>query len=189
MRRRRPSKKGLIALSMAALLLAALLTLLTGPPPSAPNTAGPLPSEGVVSYVYDGDTVEVSGVGKVRIIGIDAMDDYNMERAAEQSRSYGMPLGTVKRWAEEATQFARKTLNHEVVTLDYGPEAHDRYGRVLAYVEMGKDRQDYGLLMIDKGLAAAYGVFNHPRRAQYRRAEEKAQDERVGMWKDATIRP
>jgi len=185
MRRRRP-QKGLIGLAVAVLLFAGLLGLLTREPPAAPAHA---PSEGAVTYVYDGDTVEVAGVGKVRIIGIDAMDGYNMERAAEQSRSYGMPVATVKHWAEEATQFARRTLEHKTVTLEYGPEAHDRYGRVLAYVETGEGREDFGLTMIDKGLAAAYYSFEHPRRARYLSAEDKAQRAQVGMWKDARILP
>ena len=185
MRRRRPLR-GLIGLAVVVLLLGALLELLTREPPAAP--AG-TPTEGAVTYVYDGDTIEVAGVGKVRIIGIDAMDGYNMERAAQQSRSYGMPVATVKRWAEEATQFARRTLDHGTVTLAYGPEAHDRYGRVLAYVETGGGHEDFGLLMIDKGLAAAYYSFEHPRRAQYLRAEDAAQKARVGMWKDAMVFP
>ena len=73
--------------------------------------------------------------------------------------------------------------------LEYGPEARDRYGRVLAYVEMGQDRQDFDLLMLTKGLAAAYEIFEHPRRPQYLSAQAAAQAQRVGMWKDATIRP
>ncbi len=185
MRRRRP-QRGLIGLTIAVLVFAGLLSLLTRPPAPAP---GHEPSEGTVTYVYDGDTVEVSGVGKVRIIGIDAMDGYNMRRAEEQSRDYGMPVATVKHWAEEATEFARRTLDHQTVTLEYGPESHDRYGRVLAYIELGKEREDYGLLMLDKGLAAAYFSFEHPRRKRYLRAEDAAQKARVGMWKDATIFP
>jgi len=186
MRQRRRPPKGLIALAAAVLVLAALLGLL---PVGTQRAPARTPSEGAVTYVYDGDTIEVAGAGKVRIIGIDAMDGYNMSRAAEQSRSYGMPLGTVKHWAQEATKFARATLDHQTVTLEYGPEAHDRYGRVLAYVELGEGREDFGLLMITKGLAAAYVAFDHPRRARYLRAEDRAQDERIGMWKDATIRP
>ncbi len=185
MRRRRP-QRGLIGLAIAVLVFVGLLSLLTRPLPQAPAHE---PSEGTVTYVYDGDTVEVSGVGKVRIIGIDAMDGYNVQRTAEQSRSYGMPAATVKHWAEEATDFARRALDHRTVTLEDGPESHDRYGRVLAYIELGEEREDYGLTMINKGLAAAYFSFEHPRRTRYLRAEDAAQKARVGMWKDATIFP
>lgn len=185
MRRRHPTK-ALAALAVGVLLLAALIGLLARSPSSAPARPG---NEGVVSYVYDGDTIEVAGVGKVRLLGIDAMDDYNLERTAEQARLYGMSQAMVKRWAEEATRFARQTLDHGTVRLEYGPEARDRYGRVLAYVELGEGRQDFDLLMVTKGLAAAYEIFEHPRRAQYLGAEHEAEARRVGMWKDATIRP
>jgi micrococcal nuclease len=186
MRRRRHSARGLVVLIVAVLLLAAALSVLPWGVSRAPVSG---PSEGTVTYVYDGDTIEVSGVGKVRILGIDAMDGYNMQRAGEQAHEYGMPERTIVHWAEEATQVARRTLEHKTVTLEYGPEVTDRYGRVLAYVEIGREREDYGLMMIEKGLAAAYYIFEHPRRAQYLRAEKAAQRERVGMWKDATLFP
>jgi micrococcal nuclease len=188
MRRRHPTK-GLAALAVGALLLVALIGLLAGKSPTSAPASGRPGNEGVVTYVYDGDTVEVAGVGKVRLLGIDAMDDYNLERTAEQARLYGMSEATVKRWAQEATRFARQTLDHQKVRLEYGPEARDRYGRVLAYVEPGQDRQDFDLLMLTKGLAAAYEVFDHPRLAQYISAEHTAEAQRVGMWKDATILP
>ena len=185
MRRRYP-KRGVVALAAAVLLMTALIGLLARSPSPA---AARLGNQGVVTYVYDGDTVEVAGVGKVRLLGIDAMDGYNAERTAEQARDYGMPQARVKHWAEEATSFAREALDGRTVHLEYGPEARDQYGRVLAYLALDEGREDFDLLMITKGLAAAYVVFDHPRLAQYVSAEHEAQAQRAGMWKDATIRP
>jgi micrococcal nuclease len=176
----------LAALAVGVLLMVVRIGLLARGPASAPARPG---NEGAVTYVYDGDTIEVAGVGKVRLLGIDAMDDYNRERTEEQARLYGMSQATVRRWAAEATRFARQTLDRETVHLEFGPEARDRYGRVLAYVELGEERQDFDLLMVTKGLAAAYEIFDHPRLAQYLSAEHEAEAEQVGMWKDATIRP
>ena len=82
---------------MGVLLLAALIGLLAHSSSQAPPAERG--DEGTVTYVYDGDTIEVAGVGKVRLLGIDAMDDYNQDRTAEQARRYGMPAATVKHWA------------------------------------------------------------------------------------------
>jgi len=185
MRGRRPLR-GLAALCVAVLLLAALLGVL--PKGTARKTARPA-GTGRVTYVYDGDTIEVAGVGKVRLIGIDAMDGYNADRTAGQSRRYGMSPERVRHWAEEATRSARRTLQGREVRLGYGPEAFDAYGRVLAYVMLGEEGRDFGLEMITAGLAAAYERFDHPRRGQYLRAQQRAQAQRTGMWSDAQIRP
>ena len=154
---------------------------------AAPETLG-----GVVRFAYDGDTVEVVGVGKVRLIGIDAMDGYNVEKMLGQSRRYGLTAEQVKRWAGQATAFAAERLASRPVTLAFGPEREDRYGRTLAYVDVPgapEGERDFGLLMLDRGLAAAYHAFPHPRLSEYRAAERKAQQRRAGMWQDARVRP
>ncbi len=142
-----------------------------------------------VLRVYDGDTIEVAGVGKVRLIGIDAMDGYKEEKTARQARRYGMSAEQVRRWAERATAFARERLEDRDVLLRRGPELRDDYGRTLAYVELpvegeGEDA-DFNLMMIRRGLAAAYRASSHPRRADYLAAETQAREEHEGFWKDA----
>ena len=142
-----------------------------------------------VTHVYDGDTIEVAGVGKVRLIGVDAMDGVNQKRTASQSAYYEMAPERVRHWAERATQFTRERLEGKEVLLRYGPEVTDRYGRVLAYVHLAQAREggeevDFNLLLIRKGLAAAYRRFSHPRRAEYVLAEGRASAECTGMWAD-----
>ncbi len=163
--------------------------------PSDRGPFSPRPSAvaGAVTHVYDGDTIEVSGVGKVRLIGIDAMDGHNAERMFSQSQLYGLSSGEVRHWAERAAEFARQELKGRRVVLRHGREGFDDYGRTLAYVHLptggtgGGD--DFNLRMLKAGLAAAYRRAEHPRREDYLRAEQAAQDERVGMWRDARIQP
>ncbi len=144
-----------------------------------------------VERVYDGDTIEASGVGKVRLIGIDAMDGYNLERALSQARSFGMSAEQVKAWADRATEYARRRLRGRRVTLCYGPERTDAYGRTLAYVQVpgAAGEEDFNLQMLRAGMAVAYRDFPHPRLEAYVAAEKEAQAARAGLWKDATVRP
>ncbi len=143
---------------------------------------------GRVSQVYDGDTVEVEGVGDVRILGIDALDGYEQARTKDQARRYGMSREQVRHWAERGTAFARRRLAGRVVAVRTGPEPTDAYGRTLAYVHVGEG-EDFGLELLRRGLAAAYRRFEHPRLGGYLAAEGRAQQRRAGMWSDAKIRP
>jgi len=175
----------LVGLALGLLLLAAALVL-----SSRPVTAPParLPLTGRVTRVYDGDTIEVAGVGKVRLIGIDAMDGYNERRMLEQAQRYGMGLGRVRHWAVQATEFAREMLQGRRMTLEPGEQRADAYGRLLAYVRL-ESGEDFNLLMLRKGLAAAYHAFPHPRRQEYLRAEKAAREAGLGLWQDARNRP
>jgi micrococcal nuclease len=145
---------------------------------------------GTVEKVTDGDTIVVAGVGKVRLIGIDAMDAWNKERTASQAAYYGMSQARVRHWAEAASARAKQTLAGKRVILAYGPERRDRYGRALAYVHLpapdGTAGADFQLIMLREGLAAAYRKFNHPRKPAYLAAEAKAKSARKGLWADAT---
>jgi len=182
-------------LAVIATVLAIVLAQVKLSSPSAPAGSGSgtavLVKAGV-THVYDGDTIEVMGVGKVRLIGIDAMDGYNLERALSQARRFGMSVEQVKKWADRATDFARDKLKGRRVGLYFGPERTDGFGRTLAYVHLrGEDGQeeDFDLMMLREGLAAAYHDFPHPRLDEYLKAEKEAQAGRAGMWKDASLRP
>jgi len=186
------ARRRLAGAVFVGLIVAALLSLISRPAPTAPPQVT-LPAFGSVTRVYDGDTVEVEGVGRVRLIGIDAMDSYNEDRLRDQARLYGMPEARVRYWSGQASDFAQKMLDGKGVRLEPGPEARDAYGRVLAYVHVpaggAGDENDFGLLMIEKGLATAYRRFDHPRRAQYLAAEKEARRRRVGLWADAGAAP
>jgi len=195
---RRLARRLLVALIVALVVALAGPRFVSAPAPTAarkPPSAG-VPVEaparsGTVTRVYDGDTIEVSGVGKVRLIGIDAPDGYNLERALSQAHLYGLEVEQVKAWADRATEFARQTLAGQAVALHYGEERKDGFDRTLAYVhvESRQGDEDFSLLILRQGLAAAYRGFDHPRRDLYLQAEAKAKAARAGMWKDAVIQP
>lgn len=140
--------------------------------------------QGTVTHVVDGDTLEVAGVGTVRLIGIDALDAHNRERTTEQATALGMPADEVRAWSEEAAAFARDMLSGSTVVLELGPDERDRYGRALRYLRL-EDGRDFNLLMIQRGLATAYRRFPHPRLDAYIRAEAEARSLRRGLWQDA----
>jgi micrococcal nuclease len=180
---------------LLGLLLAAALVVLrapaaNGPPASA--SANPRERQGVCTYVYDGDTIEVAGVGKVRLIGMDAFDAHNLEKMAGQGRRYGLSPERVRDLAGQGTRRAIAALKGRRVKLRPGYEEKDDYGRVLAYVHVAAEdggERDFSLGMIQEGLGAAFRSFDHPRLAAYLEAEEQARQAGRGMWADARLRP
>jgi endonuclease YncB( thermonuclease family) len=139
-------------------------------------TRGPEPRKdaesGTVTRVVDGDTVDVDGVGRIRVIGIDTP-----ERGA---------CGF-----ESATQAMSVLVLGRPVTLVPGAaDDADRYGRLLRYVDVGAagaSPEDAGLSLISDGWAIARydsrdGYGRHPREDEYVAADAQSPD--LGCYPD-----
>lgn len=144
-------------------------------------------AKGEVTFVYDGDTAEVSGAGKVRLLGIDTLDSRNRSKLREQARHLQMERGEVTRWARRAEAFVRKKLAGERVRLEVGHERRGDYGRLLAYlyIDSGEDEVNFNRLLLEKGLATAYRAFDYRLKKEFLRAEKKARKQDKGLWQDA----
>jgi len=135
---------------------------------SGARTATTAPSAtGVVSRVVDGDTLDVTGLGRVRVIGIDTP-----ERGACGYESATQALTVL-------------VLGREVQLVPGAAEDADRYGRLLRYVDVAG--QDAGLSLIEDGWAIARydsrdGYGRHPREGAYVAADAAAPD--LGCYPD-----
>src|SRR2546428_9884511 len=74
-----------------------------------------------VRYVLDGDTIDVGGRGRVRLLGIDAPE-------------IGAGFDTPAAFAQEAKAYLASLVAHRYVQLDTDGDTFDKYGRRLAYV-------------------------------------------------------
>ena len=84
----------------------------------------------------DGDTVELSGIGKARLIGIDTPEVY----------------GGVECYGREASAYAKRQLDGERVSYTVGRDERDRYGRVLVYLWLA-DGRSFNALLVSRGFA------------------------------------
>ena len=136
-------------------------------PADEPLVPGESSTSGIVTHVVDGDTVDVDGVGRIRVIGIDTP-----ERGA---------CGY-----ESATQAMSVLVLGRPVTLVPGAtDDMDRYGRLLRYVDVGA--RDAGLSLIADGWAIARydsrdGYGRHPREDAYVSADADSAD--LGCYPD-----
>jgi micrococcal nuclease len=140
---------------------------------------GTPPADGVTSAaravtvtgVVDGDTIRVRLDGrdqKVRLIGVNTPEvDW-----------YG---GRAECYGSEAALYARHRLLGRSVRLGFDTRRLDPYGRVLAYVYVG--RELFNLTLVRNGYAEADAVPPDTRMAPlFSRAERGARNMGAGMW-------
>ncbi len=131
-----------------------------------------------VVRVVDGDTLHLAApdstdaVTKVRLLGIDAPE---IATHAED-RMY---------FAQEATAFAERLVCDGQVTvyLDERSGSRDRYGRLLAYIELA-DGSFLNEDLLLEGYAYADLRFRHSYYQKYQQLEASARALRAGLWAD-----
>jgi micrococcal nuclease len=121
-----------------------------------------------VRQVIDGDTITVSGIGIVRLLGVDAPEKQGGYREAE-------------RYGDEATRFMRGLVDGKLVRLEYDGDRQDQYNRTLAYVIL-EDGTIANEAIIRAGWAETYRRFTYRRKPQFQAAEREAREARRGMW-------
>lgn len=141
--------------------------------------APPIADTWTVTKVSDGDTITVRQTTgeelKIRLCGIDANE--------KQQK-----LGT------EATNYLRSLVEkaeNEVLVI---PIEKDRYGRTVAEImSRGKDGVEVSFQeeMLKSGMAMVYPAFINrcPNADAFKRAEEIAKSQRLGVWADASSIP
>jgi len=88
-----------------------------------------------VNRVIDGDTLVIHDNESVRLLGINS---------PEKNEKY----------YQEAKEFLNKKTLNKTITLKFGKDKHDRYGRLLAYVFF--DGKNINLELVEEGLANFY---------------------------------
>lgn len=121
-----------------------------------------------VRYVVDGDTLEVGGVGRVRLLGIDAPE-------------LGSGFATPAPFAREARDRLAALAVGRWVRLERDGDGRDAYQRTLAYV-VRTDGLFLNAELVRAGLARVNARRALRRLGELRRAEELAQLARRGIW-------
>lgn len=129
-----------------------------------------------VSKISDGDTfyvkTENSEKFKIRLIGIDAPESYNL--GLKFHKEY---------FGKEAKIFVTNLLKNKKVKLTFDVQKTDRYGRILAYVylENGVFLNQY---LVENGFAV---VSTFPPNVKFvevfTKAEKSARNKKLGLWK------
>ena len=141
-----------------------LLVLLLATPPSDCSIVA------LVTRVFDGDTVEAAGVGRVRLLGIDAPE-------------IGGPFERPAPFAIEAREALQALVLHRWVRFECDGTRRDVYGRSLFYISL-ESGEFINATLLRTGMARVSARTRLRRWDELRRAEEEAQSRRRGMWGD-----
>lgn len=122
-----------------------------------------------VERVVDGDTLHLTGVGAVRLIGVDTPETYG---------------GREECFGPEATAYVERLLPPGTpVSYTVGEEPRDRYGRLLVYLYARDGETFVNHLLVSRGYATTLTIRPNDRhRRAFERAEAAAREARAGMW-------
>lgn len=127
-----------------------------------------------VEKVIDGDTIVLVGGEKVRYMGIDTPE------------LMGKTTGLEREIGKQAYEFNEKAVEGKTVRLEFEPKGktRDLYGRLLAYVWIGKEM--INLELAKRGLAVVqereYLRFNYSYEEEFLKVQKYAQKNKLGMW-------
>ena len=118
--------------------------------------------------VIDGDTIDVTVFGRVRLLGIDAPE-------------IGRGFDTAAPFSREARERLISLVLHRWIRLEQEGTLPDAYNRHLAYV-MREDGVFVNAALVGDGLARVSARVPLSRLAELEKAEAEAQAFRRGMW-------
>jgi len=123
---------------------------------------------GIVQRVIDGDTIVVSNVGTVRLIGVDTPETVD-------------PRKPVEYFGREASAFTARIAAGKPVRLEFEGSRKDKYDRTLAYVYLADGRL-LNAELIRQGYAHAYTQFAFSKMEEFRALQRDAMEHRRGLW-------
>jgi len=173
-----PPLLGSLAFGMKRLLCFLFFLFLCSPGISAAQSL-----EGQVSWIYDGDTLEVAGIGKVRLLGIDCPEREDSPRDDYYLKRYPIDRQRLRKISAAALDYLIKVAKKQQVRLELDRTPTDTYGRTLAYVYL-KNGQMLNRLLLDQGLATVFRRFDFREKPDFIQREKTARQQQRGIWQN-----
>lgn len=121
-----------------------------------------------VTRIVDGDTIEVSGLGRVRYIGVNTPETKH-------------PSKPVEYYGHEAEEANRRLVGGKTVKLEFDVQQRDQYGRVLAYVYVGSTFVNAWL--VENGFAQVMTIPPNVKYANlFLQLQAEAREAGRGLW-------
>ena len=136
---------------------------------------------GSVSWIYDGDTLRVDGVGKVRLLGIDTPESENSPRDTFYQKKFGIGAKRLRAVARHAKKYNIKNVKGLRIRLITDREKRDKYGRLLAYLYL-PDGRLLNRILLERGMASVFRRYRFSHKDDFLAAEKKAHDAGIGLW-------
>ncbi len=145
------------------------------------NTAHSADLTGRVLWVYDGDTLKIENIGKVRLIGIDTPETKSSSRDRFYLKKYPITAKRLRKIAKQAKYYNMHNIKNQRVNLELDHVHRDKYDRLLAYVYLPDGRM-LNRILLQKGLASVFRRYDFLYKKDFLKIEKKAQKKRLGLW-------
>ncbi|WP_321390104.1 thermonuclease family protein [uncultured Desulfuromusa sp.] len=136
---------------------------------------------GKVLWVYDGDTLKVENIGKVRLVGIDSPESEASTRDHFYRKKFNIEAQQLRRVARQAKKYLMATVKGQTVRLVFANTEKDKYNRFLAYVYLA-DGDMLNRILLEKGLASVFRRYNFQYKKEFLKIEKTARDKGLGLW-------
>lgn len=136
---------------------------------------------GTVSWVYDGDTLEVTGVGRVRLLGIDTPEGKDSERDNYYQRKFNVTPQRLRQIAQLAKRYNIDAAKDRLVRLVTENDQRDKYHRLLAYLYL-PDGRLLNRSLLENGLATVFRRYQFRLKNDFFAAENTARSAKIGLW-------
>jgi len=156
------------------LLVGSLLLLCTSPLFAAEQI-------GTVNWIYDGDTLLVADIGKVRLLGIDTPEVQDSQRDRFYLEQFSIGRKRLRTVAHQAKRFNIKMAKGAQVRLVSDGEQRDKYGRLLVYLYL-PDGRLLNRILLEKGLATVFRRYQFSFKDDFLATEKAAHSAAIGLW-------
>ena len=157
------------------LLCCGFLLLLLFSPASATELYGR------VSWIYDGDTLLVEKIGKVRLLGIDTPESKDSQRDRYYLKQGEISRQKLRKIARQAKMFNIKLVKGAQVRLVFDVTETDQYQRKLAYLYLPDGRM-LNRLLLQQGLASTFRRYQFSYKEEFLALEATARQQQLGLW-------
>lgn len=138
------------------------------PPLPDVTAAGDQSADALVVRVVDGDTFEIEGGERVRLIGIDTPETVK-------------PNASVECFGKQSSERLKHLIEGKMVRLERDRTDRDRYARLLRYAYLGDVLINEALVREGYAESVAYKP-DTAKQTLLDRAEEAARNEKIGRW-------
>ncbi len=136
---------------------------------------------GIVTWIYDGDTIKVKNVGIVRLIGVDCPEKKDNGRDRKFIRLGCKNRRVLRHSARDTLKTFIRRYKGQRVRVEVGGDKRDHYGRVLGYVWLPNGTM-LNRLLLKEGRAMVYRRFDFKHKREFLRLEQQARRHHVGLW-------
>lgn len=147
-------------------------------PPTAPSPTPLEPGVYEVEYVVDGDTLQLIGGARIRLLGVDTPETVAENRPVEP-------------WGPEASDFTRHFIDGagKRLRLSFDHERFDRFGRHLGWAWHGETSLNEELVRAGMSPAVTKYPYSPSMKDRLRAAEREAKREQRGLWSQPSPQP